>query len=344
MTDISKIAVLGGGAWGTTVASLLASRSTTVLWALEDEVASEVNRRHRNTPYLSGASLHADLTATTDLRSALDQANAVFMAVPSAHYRRVLERAAAAIPTTTPFVSLTKGIERGTLLRMTEVASDVLVGHDPDRIGVLSGPNVARDVIAGHPAATVLAMPDAVEAVRLQRAVMGPTLRVYTNADVVGCELGGSLKNVVALAAGMAAGLGFGENTIAALVTRGLAELTRLGVSLGADPLTFLGLAGVGDLVATCHSDGSRNRTVGLALGQGRSLADVLAGMRAVAEGVQSSPSVLELGHQVGVDLPICEQVHEVLEGRTSPADAVEQLLQRDAKAELAGILAVPTG
>jgi glycerol-3-phosphate dehydrogenase (NAD(P)+) len=204
---------------------------------------------------------------------------------------------------------------------------------------VVSGPNIAREVLAGHPTATVLAIPDGKMAVQLQKVLMTLTLRVYTNTDVVGCEIGGSMKNVIAIAAGMTQGLGYGQNTLAALITRGLAEMTRLGVAVGAKSLTFLGLAGIGDLSVSCHSADSRNHYVGVELGGGRRLTDILAGMRSVAEGVGSSRPVLALASQVGIDLPICEQVVAVLEGRSGPQEAVEALLRRDPMPELHGIV-----
>jgi glycerol-3-phosphate dehydrogenase (NAD(P)+) len=333
-----RVTVVGGGAWGTTVASLLASKAATTLWAREAEVVEAVNRRHENPLFLPDAPLHPDLLASNDLARALAGADVVLMAVPSGHYRDVLEQAATAIPGDVPFLSLTKGIEERSLLRMSEVAAEVLARHDPDRIGVLSGPNIAREVWAGQPTATVVAIRDEATGIDLQRLLMASTLRVYTNPDVIGCEIGGAVKNVIALAAGMATGLGFGQNTLAALVTRGLAELARLGVALGGQPLTFLGLAGIGDLVVTCHSPDSRNRRVGEGLGRGRPLADILASMRGVAEGVRSCPPVLALGTRGGVELPICEQVGAVLTGQTSAAEAVAALLRRDPKPELRGI------
>jgi len=237
-----------------------------------------------------------------------------------------------------PILSLSKGVEQGTGLRMTEVVADVLPGHRRDRIGVLTGPNLAREVALGQPAATVVAIDDADAAAALQTVFMTATFRVYTNPDVVGCEIAGALKNVIALAAGIAHGLGYGDNTKAALITRGLAELARLGISLGGDPLTFSGLAGMGDLVATCTSEKSRNRTVGVALGQGRELDDIVAEMKMVAEGVKSTQAVLELAGRQGVEMPIAEQVGAVLyEGRT-PAEIVPALMLRQAKPELRGM------
>lgn len=329
------IAVIGAGAWGTTMASQVATRHPVRLWALEAEVAHDVNRRHRNQRYLPDVDLCHGITATADLGEATADADAVLVAVPSQHLRAVLTAAAAGIDAEVPVLTLTKGIEVDSLLRMSEVAAEVLADHRPDRIGVLSGPNIARQIAVGEPAATVVAMADHEVASRLQHLLGGPTLRVYTNPDVVGCEIGGSVKNVIALAAGMSVGLGFGDNTLAALVTRGLAELTRLGIALGGQPLTFLGLAGIGDLMVTCHSPASRNHHVGAALGRGRKLADILAEMDAVAEGVRSARPVLDLGARVGVDLPICSAVDAVLAGRMRPSDAVDALLARANTAEL---------
>jgi glycerol-3-phosphate dehydrogenase (NAD(P)+) len=260
------------------------------------------------------------------------------MAVPSQFYRSVMEAARDSIPAEAPFLSLSKGIEEGSLKRMSQVAIEVLGTDRPGPIGVLSGPNIAREVLAGYPSATVIALRDEKTAIDLQRLLSTPTLRVYTNSDVVGCEVGGSVKNVIAIAAGMAVGLGYGENTLAALITRGLAELTRLGVALGGQPLTFLGLAGIGDLTLTCHSPDSRNHHVGVELGRGRQLADVLGEMHSVAEGVRSGGPVLALARQAGVDLPICEQVVAVLEGGSTPREAVAALLGRAPTEELRGI------
>ena len=330
--------MIGGGAWGTTVASLLASKVDAVLWAREAEVVEAINERHENPVFLPGLPLAPRLRASPELAGTLAGADVVILAVPSRHFRGVLERAAPEIGAHLPVLSLTKGIEEGSLLRMSQVVTDVLAGHAVDRIGVVSGPNIAREVAAGQPAATVVAIPDAETGRELQKLLMAPKLRVYTNPDVVGCELGGAVKNVIALAAGMAAGLGFGQNTLAALVTRGLAELTRLGVAVGGQPLTFLGLAGIGDLTVTCHSSDSRNRHVGEELGRGRALADIVASMHSVAEGVQSCEPVVALGARFGVELPICEKVGAVLSGRLRVQDAVDQLLLREAKPELRGI------
>jgi glycerol-3-phosphate dehydrogenase (NAD(P)+) len=333
-----KFSVLGAGAWGTTFASLLADRAETTIWALEPEVAEAINQHHENPVYLPGGRLALGLRASTDLLEVVAGTEAVAMAVPSQFYRSVLEMARDSIPAAAPFLSLSKGIEEGSLKRMSQVATEVLGGDRPGHVGVLSGPNIAREVLAGHPSATVIALRDEMTAVGLQQLLTTATLRVYTNADVVGCEVGGSVKNVIAIAAGMALGLGYGQNTLAALITRGLAELTRLGVALGGKPLTFLGLAGIGDLSVTCHSPDSRNHHVGVELGRGRKLADVLGEMHSVAEGVRSSGPVLALAREAGVDLPICEQVVAVLEGCSTPRDAVAALLGRAPTDELHGI------
>jgi glycerol-3-phosphate dehydrogenase (NAD(P)+) len=332
------VTVIGAGAWGTTIASLLATKAETTVWAREASVVQAINERHENPLFMPGAPLTPSLHASSDLGAALRDAEVVLIAVPSQYYRGVLHGARTAIAPDTPFLSLTKGIEHGSLLRMTEVAAAVLDEHDPDRIGVLSGPNIAREVLAGQPAATVVAMRDQKASADLQQLLMTPTLRVYTNPDVIGCEIGGSVKNVIALAAGMATGLGYGQNTVAALVTRGLAELARLGVALGGQAMTFLGLAGIGDLVVTCHSADSRNRHVGEALGRGHPLASILAGMPSVAEGVRSCGPVLALGQRAGVELPICAVVRAVLEDSLSVAGAVSALLEREAQPELQGL------
>ena len=305
------------------------------MWAREREVADAINERHENPSFLPGVALSAALTATTEIEAAVSDVDAILMAVPAQHFRSVLVTARPFIGASTPFLSLTKGIEDSTLLRMSEVATEVLEGHDPASIGVLSGPNIAREVVTGQPAATVVALADPGTASILQQVLMRSSLRVYTNPDVVGCEIGGAVKNVIALAAGMTVGLGFGGNTLAALLTRGLAELTRLGVALGGQPLTFLGLAGIGDLVVTCNSSSSRNHHVGEQLGRGRPLDAILSEMTSVAEGVRSCGPVLALARKAGVELPICEQVGLVLEGQARPAEAVDALLRREASSEL---------
>lgn len=335
---MAKTAVIGAGSWGTAVAGLLAGKSATTLWARRAQLADAISRNHENPDYLAGLTLPVTLTATADLEAALRDASAVVMAVPSHGFRAVLGEAAGLIDPATPIVSLTKGIEQDTLARMTEVVSDVLPDHDPDRIGVLTGPNLAREIAAGQPAASVIAFPDEDVAHDMQRLFMVPAFRVYTNTDVVGCEAAGALKNVMALAAGMAAGLGYGHNSLAALITRALAELTRLGVALGGRPLTFAGLAGMGDLIATCMSSQSRNHRVGYGLGQGKKLDEIVAEMNMVAEGVKTTRAVLTIAERHGIEMPIAEQVGAVLYEGKDPSHMVAALMLRDPKPELHGI------
>jgi len=332
-----RVAIVGAGSWGTALARLAASRAEVRLWAREPEVVEAVRRGGENTLYLPGYPLPAEVTCTGDLAEALVAADLVVMAVPSHGFREVLRCATPFLPAGAPVISVTKGIEQDTLKRMTEIVLEE-TGGDPRGVGVLTGPNLAREIAAGQPAATVVAVPDPEPALAVQRLFMGPTLRVYTNPDVVGCEAAGALKNVMAIAAGMAGGLGYGDNSTAALITRALAELTRLGVAMGGRPLTFAGLAGMGDLVATCISPQSRNRRVGVALGNGRRLDEVVAEMRMVAEGVKTTAAVLALAARHGIDMPIAATVGRVLYEGCSPADMVAALMGREAKAELHGI------
>jgi glycerol-3-phosphate dehydrogenase (NAD(P)+) len=334
-----RLAVVGAGSWGTVLASLAASpdesgAASAMLWAREPEVAAAVNERHVNPIFLPGHQLDATLRATTSLGDALDGVDAVIMAVPSQFFRSVFRDVARLLPPAVPVISVVKGIERGSLLRMTEIMGEES-DHDPSLLGVLCGPNIAREVAAGQPAATVVALSDDLWSRRLQRRLNSPTFRVYTNPDVVGCEISGAVKNVIAIAAGIADGLGYGVNTKAALLTRGLAELARLGTALGGQPLTFLGLAGNGDLVATCSSDKSRNHRVGVELGHGRRAEEIVGEMQMVAEGVEATPGVLALAQRTGVEMPIARQVGAVLAGERTAAEAVELLMGREPRPEL---------
>ncbi|MEY2959656.1 MAG: NAD(P)H-dependent glycerol-3-phosphate dehydrogenase, partial [Actinomycetota bacterium] len=327
-----RVAVIGAGSWGTTVAALASLNTSTVLWARRPDLAREIDESHTNEAYLPSFVLPTGLGVTDSIGEAVGGADVVVMAVPSHGFRDVASRVAEHLRPWVPVVSLTKGLERETSLRMTEVAAEEMPGRP---IGVMTGPNLAREVLAGHPAASVVAIPDATIAAELQRILGRPTLRIYTNPDVVGCEVAGVVKNVIAIAAGMAAGMEFGENSRATLITRGLAEMSRLGVAMGGDPLTFAGLAGMGDLIATCSSSQSRNHSVGLELGRGRPIEQILASTNMVAEGVKSSPSVLALAGRYGVEMPITEQVVAVChEGRTA-RDALAALLARSSKSEL---------
>jgi glycerol-3-phosphate dehydrogenase (NAD(P)+) len=333
-----SIGVIGAGAWGTTLASMVASRVDTRLWAREQEVV-ECFRTHReNRTFLPGFRLPDELTVTSTFDEALDGVDIVVVAVPSQFLRVTVTAARPLVPRRAMIVSVAKGIELGTGRRMSQVLAEVLVDHDPSLIGVLSGPTLAREIMEGQPAATCVAFPDIARATDVQSVFMGNALRVYTSDDVVGCEVGGAAKNVIAIAAGVADGLGYGMNTKAALITRGLAELTRLGVALGGRPLTFLGLAGNGDLIATCSSLYSRNRRVGEELAKGRTLDDIANTTQTVAEGVETAPALLEVAATVGVDMPISSTVAAVLRGELSPHDVVPVLMRRSPKAELHGL------
>ena len=329
MTDRTQLAMIGAGSWGTAASGLAAHAADIRLWARREELADAINATHTNPDYLAGVELPTAITATADLEEAVEGADVIVMAVPSHGYRGVLEMLSGAISPSTPIVSLAKGIEQATLMRMTEVTRDVLPDHDPGAIGVLTGPNLAREIAAGQPAASVVAMGSDDVALRMQALFMSRRFRVYTNPDVIGCEAAGALKNVMAIASGMAHGLGFGENTTATLITRALNELSRLGVAMGGQAITFAGLAGMGDLIATCVSSKSRNHTVGFGLGQGRKLDDVIAEMNMVAEGVKSTRGVLALAERHDVEMPIAEQVGRVLYEGATAEDALATLMAR---------------
>ncbi len=313
------VTVLGGGSWGTTVASLTTSLNPTILWARNAEVAAEINDSHTNAAYLPGAALPPRLRATADMEEAVRHADVLIVGVPSKAFRATLEDARKSIRPWIPVVSLTKGLEVGTLLRMTQIIEELLPGHPA---ASLTGPNLAREIMAGQAAASVIATEDLGVAAALQRVLRHRLFRVYRNHDVIGCEIGGALKNVIAIAAGIGEGLGVGDNTRAAVMTRGLAELARLGVAMGGEIQTLSGLAGMGDLVATCMSPYSRNRTVGELLGRGKPLEEILADMHMVAEGVGTAQTALSLAERYGVDLPICTEIHKVVTGQQQAADA----------------------
>ncbi|HCP62220.1 MAG TPA: NAD(P)H-dependent glycerol-3-phosphate dehydrogenase [Actinobacteria bacterium] len=321
-----KITVLGAGSWGTTVASIVAKRNPTTLWARAGEVAREIDEKHTNSRYLEGFDLPERLSGTSDLEEAVSDADVLVVGIPSHAFREVLEQAAPHVRPWIPVVSLTKGFERGTLLRMTEVIKEVLPGRPA---AALSGPNIAREIMAGFAAASVIATDDLSVASALQDVLRRGLFRIYTNHDVIGCEVGGALKNVVAIAAGMAEGLGVGDNTRAMVITRGLSELTRLGLAMGGEEQTFAGLAGMGDLMVTCISRHSRNRFVGEQLGKGRQLEEILAGMTMVAEGVKTASLVMELAEKHGgVELPICSRIEGVVAGTQTVLEAYEGLMQ----------------
>ena len=331
---MTRVAVVGAGSWGTAVAAIVVGNAPTVLWAREPATAERIDTVHENPDYLPHIRLPDSLHATDDLAFACADADVVVFAVPSHGMRAVVAAARSHVSPGAAIVSLAKGIEQGTLRRMTEVIAEELSDHDASRIGVLTGPNLAREVAAGQPTASVVAVPDAAVADELQQVFFAPTLRVYTNPDVVGCEMAGALKNVLAIGAGIADGLGYGDNTKAALMTRGLAELARLGVAMGGNPLTFGGLAGMGDLVATCISTQSRNRHVGEQLGKGRTIDEIIDEMNMVAEGVKTASVVMDLAQRFGVDMPIATAVTRVLYEGLQPREAVRELMERDPKAE----------
>lgn len=327
-----RVAVIGAGSWGTTVAALAAVNAPTVLWARRAALADSINNDHVNPDYLPNFVLPDQLHATASLEDAVSHADVLVMAVPSHGYREVAAEAAPFLRPWVPIVSLTKGLERNSRKRMSEVTRDEMPGHP---VAVLTGPNLAKEILSGQPAASVVAIDDNDIATELQRIFGRPSLRVYTNGDVVGCEVGGVVKNVIAIGAGMAEGMGFGDNTRATLITRGLAEMTRLGIAMGGQAATFAGLAGMGDLIATCSSKQSRNNMVGFQLGEGKTIEEVLATMNMVAEGVKSSPSVLDLARRYGVDMPITEQVVAVCHQGRSAREALGSLMQRTRKSEM---------
>jgi glycerol-3-phosphate dehydrogenase (NAD(P)+) len=333
--SVQRVAVLGAGSWGTTFAKILADAGRDVtMWARRAEIADEIRDRHTNSSYLPGIELPERLTATTDPVVALDGADAVVLAVPSQRLRENLQAWRDLLPKDAILVSLAKGVELGTLKRMSEVVSDV-TGVAPGDVVVVSGPNLAKEIARRQPAAAVMACADHDRAVAVQKASFTSYFRPYTNTDVVGCELGGACKNVIALSCGVAAGLGFGANTMATLITRGLAETARLGAALGADPLTFAGLAGVGDLVATCSSPLSRNRTFGERIGRGETMEAARAAQGGqVAEGVSSCRSIRELAERLDVDMPITDAMYRICHEGADPAAIGAELLGRRQKHE----------
>ncbi|WP_432821862.1 NAD(P)H-dependent glycerol-3-phosphate dehydrogenase [Trichloromonas sp.] len=335
MKTVKNIGVIGAGSWGTTLADLLARKNYPVtLWVYEQDLAERMTSSRVNDLYLPGFTLSENLRFTSDLAEAVAGADLLLLVPPSQVMRRVLQQAAPHLGAETLIVSASKGIENDSLQPMAEVITGCLGAERGHSLVFLSGPSFAREVAAGMPTAVVAASADAKAAAAAQDVFSTPSFRVYTNDDVIGVELGGALKNVVALAAGVSDGLGFGYNTRAALITRGLAEMTRMGLALGANPATFAGLAGMGDLVLTCTGDLSRNRTVGMELGRGRSLDEILGNMNMVAEGVKTTLSAFQLAQKIGVDVPITEQMYRILYQNKDPRQAVSDLMLRELKAE----------
>ena len=331
---MTKVAVFSAGSWGTAFSIVLADAGNDVtLWGRREEVCATINDRRENTEYLPGIELPDAISATHDTERALDGAEFVVLAVPSQSLRKNLTEWADFIPRDAVMVSLMKGVELETRKRMSEVIAEV-TGAGPDRIGVLSGPNLSHEIARREPAASVVACADEQVAMRLRDLCHSAAFRPYSSTGVVGCELGGAYKNVIALSVGMAVGLGFGDNTTASVITRGLAETARLATALGADPMTLMGLAGLGDLVATCSSPLSRNRTFGEKLGQGMTTEEITASTRQVAEGVKSCSSLLDLANSADVYAPIVGHVHDVVENKMTAADMLTSLISRDTKHE----------
>lgn len=331
-----RIGVVGAGSWGTALANLLAKKGHAVtVWSFESDVADAINREHRNSGYLTEVPLDPRLRATSSLEEAVADAACVLSVSPAQHVRRVMADAAKSMRADAVVVGASKGIETETLKTMAQVHAEVLPAEAAARACFLSGPSFALEVAQEQPTAVTIASHDDDAAARAQQIFQTPYFRCYTSTDVVGVELGGALKNVIAVAAGMAVGLGLGHNAAAALITRGLAEITRLGVKLGANPLTLAGLAGMGDLILTCTGGLSRNRHVGVELGRGRALDEVLAEMTMIAEGVPTTRAAHALALRADIEMPIVAEVHAVLfEGRTA-AEAVENLMLREPKPEL---------
>jgi len=333
---LERIAVIGGGSWGTALASRLAANGNdTVLWAYEAELVSEITTRHTNSLYLPGINLHPTLACTGNLEQAVSGRSIVLLVTPVQVMRGVIKQLAPFIAADTIIANASKGIELETLQTVSQVCGELLGEAALARYVGLSGPTFAREVAQELPSLIVAASRNSSASHRVQKVFSCPCLRVYTNGDVIGVELGGAVKNVIAIAAGICDGLGFGYNARAALITRGLAEMNRLGLAMGAQAATFAGLAGMGDLVLTCTGDLSRNRTVGFKLGQGMKLADILAEMRMVAEGVKSAESVYQLACKLGVEMPIVEKTYQILHEDKPARQAVIELMARDLKAEV---------
>jgi len=330
-----RLAVIGGGSWGSALTIVLAPRFQSIRqWIFEKDLASQIQETRENDVYLPGFKLPPNAAAGTSLGWALEEAEIVLGVMPSHHARRLYVDLLPHAKETMTFVSATKGIETGSLLRISQVMKTALAPRFTPRIAVLSGPTFAREVAQGEPAAVVVASEDSEVASQVQTAFSGPTFRLYTNQDTVGVEVAAALKNVIAIGAGVCRGLGLGNNTQAALITRGLAEITRLAIAMGGQPKTLAGLAGLGDLVLTCNGDLSRNRMVGIELAKGRTLAEILGSMSMVAEGVETCDAAIALGAEYGVDLPITNEMHAVLHQAKSPRQAIRDLMERSLKEE----------
>jgi len=329
------LAIIGGGSWGTALSIVLAPRFDSLrLWVYETDLARRLRATRENDVYLPGLRVPDQVEIVTDLGAALNDAEIVLGVIPSRHARGLYSQMLPHLHPSMIFASATKGLEDGTLLPMSDVLAEVVGPRFAPRVAVLSGPTFAREVARGEPTALVVASTDSEAACRVQAAFAGPTFRLYTNADPIGVEIGGALKNVIAIAAGVVQGLGLGSNTMAALITRGLVEITRLAVVMGGQPKTLAGLAGLGDLVLTCEGEQSRNRRVGIGLARGRTLSEITSSTPMIAEGVESCAAAVALGAKFGVDLPIIQQMHAVLHQSKDPREAIRDLMERSLKGE----------
>ena len=332
---MKELAIIGGGGWGTALAIVLSPRFSRVqLWVYEDDLAKRLSASRQNDLYLPGLQIPGNVQVVTRFAEALEEAEVVLGVMPSHHARGIYREMLPYLEPSMLLVSATKGLENGTLLRMSEVIREVVNTRFEPNVAVLSGPTFAREVAAGEPTAVVIASTNPETAMRIQAGFSGPTFRLYTNSDPIGVEVGAAVKNVIAIGAGVCQGLGLGSNAIAALITRGLAEITRLAVAMGAKPLTLSGLAGLGDLVLTCTGELSRNRSVGIRLAQGEKLDQIVSSMRMVAEGIKTTYAAVELGRDLGVELPIANQMYEVLRHGKPPNEAIRELMDRALKAE----------
>lgn len=331
----SQAAIIGAGSWGTALATVLSPRFQRVaLWAYEADLVDRMRLTRVNDVFLPGFPLPPNVEPTSDLGQALENADVVAGVMPSRFARAIYGEMLPHLKPEMRFVSATKGLEQGTLLRMSEVAREVIAKRFQPRIAVLSGPTFAREVAAGEPTAVVIASEDGELAASIQRDFSGPAFRLYASDDPAGVEIGAALKNIIAIGAGICEGLGLGSNTLAALITRGLAEITRLAIALGGRPRTLAGLAGLGDLVLTCNGALSRNRSVGVELAKGRKLEEIVSSMKMIAEGVETTTAAVDLARKLQVDMPITEQMGAILEGRISPRQAIRELMERSLKAE----------
>jgi len=332
---VNALAIIGAGSWGTALSIVLSPRFDRIhLWAHEADLVSRMQARRENDVFLPGLELPANVTPTGDLAIALEGADIVLGVMPSRYARAVYTRMAPFVGPRMQFVTATKGLEHDTLLPMSEVARQVIGARFQPRVAALSGPTFAREVARGEPAAVVIASEDRELAKAIQQALSGPTFRLYTSPDPVGVEIGAALKNIIAIGAGICQGMSLGNNTLAALITRGLAEITRLAVAMGGQPRTLAGLAGLGDLVLTCTGELSRNRGVGIELAKGRKLPDIVGSMTMVAEGVETVPAAVDLARKFRVSMPITEQMDSILRGGRAPRDAIRELMERTLKDE----------